>query len=115
MLTEREWRSLLQIERHLRAEDARFTRCFELFKLDGMLVRAEMPVPSEPPSLVYRGRWALSVAVLVLIVPLWAMAVIGSGDVAGLTQILACPMSALLLAVALAVHPDRRRRRTTAR
>jgi hypothetical protein len=110
VLSDREARSLLQIERNLRAEDDRFTRSFEAFRVDLDLV---FPDQSERPlvsMLILRTRWALSVAVLALIPLAWVVAVASSGDLAAFSRILVLPLSALLLAVGLVLHPDRRRR-----
>jgi hypothetical protein len=110
VLSDREQRSLLDIERSLRAEDDRFTRSFETFQVDLGLV---FPDESERPrvsSLLRAVRCTLSLATFALIPVVWAVAVLSAGDVAAVSQVVVLPVSALLLAVGLAVYPDRRRR-----
>jgi hypothetical protein len=110
VLSEREQRSLMQIERRLRAEDDRFTRSFETFKVDLAMV---FPDPQARPVLdrvVHLGRWTLSVTSLALIPAVWAVVVLSSGDLAAVSRIAALPLTAFLLAVGLAMHPDRPRR-----
>lgn len=111
MLSEREQRSLLEIELSLRAEDRRLTRSLELFRLEPLLVEPEEE-QSRPVlrSLIRRGRWTLAIAAIAAIVPLWAAVLMTSGTSATMAQILVLPLSSLLLAAGMALHPDRRRR-----
>lgn len=110
MLSDREQRSLLQIERSLRAEDDRFTRSFESFRVDLGLVFPEESEQRLATRLLRATRWVLCVAVLALIPVVWVVAVVSSGEVAAVSRVVALPASALLLALSLALHPDRRRR-----
>lgn len=112
VLSEREWRSLTEIELSLRAEDHRLTRSFELFRLDPLLEALEARDERHPVlrSLIRRGRWMLAITAFVSLVPLWAAVLMTSGVYAALGQVLVLPLSSLLLAVGLALHPDRRRR-----
>lgn len=110
MLSEQEQRSLLGIERSLRAEDDRFTRSFEVFRPDLDLV---FPVESElspVARLVELTRRSLAVAALLLIPVVWLVAWASSGDLATVSRLALLPMTALLLALCFALHPDRRRR-----
>jgi len=112
VLSEQEQRSLLRIERRLRAEDHRFTEAFEMFMPD------LDPIDSEPrPAvrLVELARSSLAVAALLLIPMLWLVALVGSGDLATVSRLALLPVSALLLALGFALHPDRRGRRRTRR
>jgi hypothetical protein len=110
VLSERERRSLAEIELSLRTEDRRLTRSFELFRLDPLLEALE---PEQHPvlrSLIRRSRWVLAVTAIVAIVPLWAAVLMSSGTYAAAAQILVLPLSSLLLFAGMALHPDRRRR-----
>jgi hypothetical protein len=112
VLSEREQRSLAEIELSLRTEDRRLTRSFELFRLDPLLEALEEEKPQRPVlrSLIRRGRWVLAITALASILPLWAAVLMTSGTYAALAQILVLPLSSLLLALGMALHPDRRRR-----
>ena len=115
MLSEQEQRSLLRIERRLRAEDHRFTEAFEMFMPD---LDLDLPVESElrpAVRLVELARSSLAVAALLLIPMLWLVALVGSGDLATVSRLALLPVSALLLALGFALHPDRRGRRRTRR
>ena len=117
MLSERERRSLAEIELSLRVEDRRLARSFELFRLDPLLEALEDDGPGRPAlrAFVRRSRWVLAVTAVAMIVPLWAAVLLTSGMYAALAQILVLPLSSLLLAVGMALHPDRRRRTTRRR
>jgi hypothetical protein len=111
VLSEQERRSLSEIELSLRSEDRRLTRSLELFRLEPLL--AELEEEQSRPvlrSLIRRGRWALAVTALVLILPLWVAVLMSTGAFAALAQIVVLPLSSLLLAAGMALHPDRRRR-----
>jgi len=115
VLSEQEQRSLLRIERRLRAEDHRFTEAFEMFMPD---LDLDLPVESElrpAVRLVELARSSLAVAALLLIPMLWLVALVGSGDLATVSRLALLPVSALLLALGFALHPDRRGRRRTRR
>ncbi len=110
MLSEQEQRSLLRIERRLRAEDHRFTRSFEVFSPDLDLV---FPVESELRPMVRvveMTRRSLAVAALLLIPVIWLVALVSSGDLASVSRLALVPVTAMLLALGFAVHPDRPRR-----
>jgi len=111
VLSERERRSLTEIELSLRTEDRRLTRSFELFRLDPLLEALEPP-ESWPVlrTVIRRSRWVLAVVAVVSIVPLWAAVLMVSGPYSALAQILVLPLSSLLLFAGMALHPDRRRR-----
>jgi hypothetical protein len=114
VLSERERRSLTEIELSLRVEDRRLARSFELFRLDPLLEEEEDQRPVLR-AFIRRSRWVLAVTSIALIVPLWAAVLLTSGMYAALAQILVLPLSSLLLAVGMALHPDRRRRTTRRR
>lgn len=111
MLSERERRSLTEIELSLRADDRPLVRSLELFRLDPLIAAMEQE-PSRPAlrAFIRRGRWVLAVASVLSIVPLWAAVMMTSGHLAALAQIFVLPLSSLLLAAGMALHPDRRRR-----
>ena len=111
MLSEREQRSLKQIELSLRAEDRALSRSLELFRLEPLLAELE-DEPRHPAlqAFIRRARWVLAITSIALIVPLWAAVLMTSGGYAALAQIIVLPLSSLLLAAGMALHPDRRRR-----
>src|SRR4051794_26832245 len=111
VLSERERRSLTEIELSLRSEDRRLTRSFELFRLEPLLAELdEEPRWPALRSLIRRGRWVLALTAIASILPLWAAVVMTTGTYAALAQILVLPLSSLLLAAGMALHPDRSRR-----
>jgi hypothetical protein len=110
VLSERERRSLTEIELSLRAEDRRLTRSFELFRLDPLLEALDEKQRPVLRSVIRRSRWVLAVVAIVSIVPLWAGVLMASAPYAALAQIAVLPLSSLLLAAGMALHPDRSRR-----
>lgn len=110
MLSERERRSLSEIELSLRSEDRRLVRSFELFRLDPLLEGVDEEPRPVLRSLIRRARWVLAITALLSIVPLWAAVLMTTGTYAAIAQILVLPLSSLLLAAGMALHPDRRRR-----
>jgi hypothetical protein len=110
VLSERERRLLREIELSLRAEDRRLVRSIELFSLDPLLEALEQPRRPALAAVARRSRRVLAIAAVAAIVPLWAAVLMTSGTYAALAQIAVLPLSSLLLAVGMALHPDRRRR-----
>ncbi len=109
MLTEPERRALCEIAKHLRAEDERFARCFETFRLE---LPPASPTPPARAGLLRRTvRRLAAVALVAAAVALWVVALRADGIVALLSALLVLQASAILLFCALAVLPGSRVRR----
>jgi hypothetical protein len=111
VLSEREQRSLGEIELSLRADDRPLARSLELFRLEPLL--AELEEETRRTALrtfIRRARWVLAITAIASIVPLWGAVLMTSGTHAALAQIFLLPLSSLLLGAGMALHPDRRRR-----
>ncbi|MGQ0483158.1 MAG: hypothetical protein ACT4O0_19285 [Pseudonocardia sp.] len=109
MLTEPERRALREIAEHLRADDERFARCLQTFRLE--FPPAAPTRPARAGLLRRTARRLAAVALVAAAMVLWVVALRADGIVALLSALLVLQASAILLFCALAVLPGSRVRR----
>ncbi len=116
MLSEREREALTEIEYVLRAEDSRFTRCFEFFQLDPLLVDAgpESPSRRRKRALVRALRRTSGGIAFALLAVFWWFVLIGGGELRPVAAVLVCPATILLLTAGFTLTPGSYRRRSRA-